>query len=137
MPRQNAYITPYASESPSDWTAEPGNVGMALDELAGRSQGGVFDAYDSTGAQTINGSASTVNINTTRTNTDTGLFGLASDVLTLTLQDGGTIDLSYRATLGTTGSGDYGFDLYVEHAPASTGVFAEVAGSRVSAGKGT
>ena len=47
------------------------------------------------------------------------------------------IDLSYRATLGTAGSGDYRFDLYVEHAPASTGVFAEVAGSRVSGGKGT
>jgi len=31
---------------------------------------------------------------------------------------------------------DY-FDLYVEHAPASTGVLAEVAGSRVSGGKGT
>ncbi len=100
-------------------------------------KGAFFDAYDGTGGQTINGSAATANIDTTRTNTDTGLFGLSSDELTLTLQGGGTIDLSYRATLGSTGSGDFGFDLYVEYAPVSTGTFAEVAGSRVSGGKGT
>ncbi len=127
----------YSPAQLGDWTTDPRETDAALDELASRAQGGLFDAYDGSGAQTINGSASTVNIDTTRTNTDTGLFALAADVLTVTLQGGGTIDLSYRATLGTAGSGDYQFDLYVEHAPASTGVFAEVAGSRVSGGKGT
>ena len=127
----------YSPRRVEDFTTDPLTTSDALDELASRSQGGLYDAYDSTGAQTINGSAATVNINTERTNSDSSMFSLASDVLTVSLIGGGTIDMSYRSTIGNTGTDDFGWELFVEQAPASTGVFAEVTGSRVSAGKGT
>ena len=134
----DAAHTTYEANEPKDWPGgSPAKVDKALDELAGRSQGGLYDAYDAAGAQVINGSAATVNLDTTRTNTDTDLFVLAADELTLTLVGGGTVDLGYRATIGNSGSDDYGFDVYVEQAPAATGVFAEVTGSRVTGGKGT
>ena len=127
----------YSPRRVEDFTTDPLTTSDALDELASRSQGGLYDAYDSTGAQTINGTAATVNINTERTNSDSGMFSLASDVLTVSLIGGGTIDLSYRSVIGNTGSGDFGWELFVEQAPASTGVFAEVTGTRIPAGKGT
>ncbi len=136
-----AQTTLYGPVTLSDWDGsdDPGEVDGALDQLADRLRGieGPFDAYDGTGGQTVNGSASTVNIDTTRLNGNSTIFGLSSDVLTITQVNGGNLDISYRVTLGNTGTGDYGFDVYLEHAPASTGVFAEVAGSRVSGGKGT
>ena len=108
----------------------------ALVKFKFRADAFVLD-YDSTGAQTINGSASTVNINTERTNSDSSMFSLASDVLTVSLIGGGTIDLSYLSTIGNTGSDDFCFDVFVEQAPASTGTFAEVTGARLKAGQGT
>lgn len=127
----------YSPRRVEDFTTDPLTTSDALDELASRSQGGLYDAYDSTGAQTINGSAATVNINTERTNSDSSMFSLASDVLTVSLIGGGTIDMSYRSTIGNTGTDDFGWELFVEQAPASTGVFAEVTGTRIPAGKGT
>ena len=41
--------------------------------------------------------------------------------VTVNLTGGGTADISYRATVGNTGTDDYGFDVFLEHAPASTG----------------
>ena len=127
----------YSPRRVEDFTTDPLTTSDALDELASRSQGGPYDASHSTGAQTINRSAATVNTNTERTNSDSSMFSLASDVLTVSLIGGGTIDLSYRSTIGNTGSDDFGFDVFVEQAPASTGTFAEVTGSRIKAGKGT
>ena len=40
-------------------------------------------------------------------------------------------------TGGNTGSDDFGWELFVEQAPASTGTVAEGTGSRVSGGKAT
>lgn len=92
---------------------------------------GLFDAYDNAGGQTIDGTAATVNIDTTRTNTDTDIFGLSLDVLTVTRSGGGTAIIDYRATLGTIGSGDFQFEAWLEKNSS------EVAGSRVRSGKGT
>ena len=33
---KNAFLIPFAADDPSDWVIEPGNVKMALDELAQR-----------------------------------------------------------------------------------------------------
>ena len=127
----------YSPRRVEDFTTDPLTTSDALDELASRSQGGLYDAYDSTGAQTINGSASTVNINTERTNSDSGMFSLASDVLTVSLIGGGTIDLSYRSVIGNTGSDDFGFEVFVEKTPKGLENWAEITGSRIKAGKGT
>ncbi len=89
----------------------------------------LFDAYDGAGGQTINGTAATVNIDTTRTNSDSAVFALAADVVTLT--GDGTAIIDYRVTIGTTGSGDYQFEVWLEQNSS------EIAGSRVRAGKGT
>ena len=91
----------------------------------------LFDAYDGTGGQTINGSAATVNIDTTRTNTDSNVFAIASDVVTVTQSGDGTAIIDYRVTIGTTGSGDFQFEVWLEQNNS------EIAGSRVRAGKGT
>ncbi len=133
----NAENSEFSPNNPSDWTLPPSDAAEALDELASRAQGGLYDVYDGTGAQTINGSASTVNLDMERTNSDSDMFSLSGDELTVTLLGGGTIDISYRSTIGNTGSDDFGFDVYLEQAPAATGVFGEVTGSRVKAGKGT
>ena len=91
----------------------------------------LFDAYDGTGGQTINGTAATVNIDTTRTNTDSNVFAIASDVVTVTQTGDGTAIIDYRVTIGTTGSGDFQFEVWLEQNDT------EIAGSRVRAGKGT
>ena len=135
--KHNSRETPYSSRVTAAWNEPPGNVGQALDELASRSQGGLFDVYDGAGGQSIAGTATTVNLDTVRTTSDTTMFVLSGDELTVNLDGGGTIDISYRATLGNTGTDDFGFDVFLEHAPASTGTFAEVTGSRLKGGKGT
>ena len=127
----------YSPRRLADWQTDPLTTADALDEIGSRAQGGLYDAYDGAGGQTINGSASTVNIDTQRTSSDSAMFVLSSDELTVTLVGGGTIDISYRATVGNTATDDFGFDVFLEQAPASTGVFAEVTGSRIKAGKGT
>ena len=91
----------------------------------------LVDAYDGTGGQTINGTAATVNIDTTRTNTDSNVFAIASDVVTVTQSGDGTAIIDYRVTIGTTGSGDFQFEVWLEQNNS------EIAGSRVRAGKGT
>ena len=91
----------------------------------------LFDAYDGAGGVTVNASAATVNIDTTRTNTDTDVFAISSDVVTLTQASGGTAIIDYRVTLGTVGSGDFQFEVWLELNSS------EIAGSRVRAGKGT
>lgn len=99
---------------------------------------GILDAYDALGNQTVDGTDVTVNIDTERVNTDTAMLALSSDELTLNL-DGPSplLDVEYRCTIGTTGSGDFSFEVYLEQAPAATGVFAEIAGTRLASGKGT
>ena len=127
----------YSPIDPQDYGEPVRETDAALDELASHQQRGLYDAYDATGGQTVNGSASTVNIDTQRTTSSSVVFVLSGDELKVTQPGGGIIDIAYRATIGNTGSGDYGFDIFLEQAPASTGVFAEVTGSRVSGGKGT
>ncbi len=100
-------------------------------------QPGLYDAYDAAGGQAVNGSASTVNIDTQRTSSSSTMFVLSGDELTVNLAGGGIANIDYRCTLGNTGSDDFGFDVFLEQAPASTGVFAEVTGSRIKGGKGT
>ena len=127
----------YSPNALLDWSLDPRETDSALDELAGTRQRGLFDAYDAVGGQAVTGSAVTVNIDTTRTTSSSAVFVLSSDQLTVNLTGGGLADISYRATLGNTGSDDFSFDIYLEQAPASTGVFAEVTGSRLKGGKGT
>ena len=126
----------YSPRRLDDWQTDPLTTADALDELGSRAQGGLVDLYDGTGGQTVNGSSSTLNIDTTRTNSDTAMFALSSDVLTVTQVNGGTIDLSYRTTIGNLGVEDFGYDIWLEQAPAATGTFAEVVGSRVRSGCG-
>ena len=95
------------------------------------------DSYDAIGQQTVNGTPITVNIGTQRTNSNTDVFDFTANVLTVTKSSGGSVDLSYRATVGNTGADDFAFDVYLERAPASTGIFAEVPGTRIKSGKGT
>ena len=73
--------------------------------------------------------ARTGKLDTTRATTDSTVFALASDVGTLT--GSGTAIIDYRATLGTTGTGDFQFEVWLELNSS------EIAGSRVRAGKGT
>ena len=127
----------YSPRRVEDFTTDPLTTSDALDELASRSQGGLYDAYDGTGAQTINGLAATVNIDTELTNSDSSMFSLSGDVLTLSLIGGGTIDFGYRSTIGNTGSDDFGFDVYVEKTPTGLANWTEISGSRTKAGKGT
>ena len=131
----NAAVNRYSPNDPTVWKTKPGTVKKALDELGGQQQRGLYDAYDATGAQAVNGSASTVNIDTQRTSSSSTMFVLSSDQLTVTLDGGGIADISYRFTLGNTGTDDFGFDGFLEQAPASTGTFAEVTGSRLSSGE--
>ena len=129
----------YGAKNHTSWddATNPGEVSDALDQLSSRQQRGLYDAYDATGGQAVNGSASTVNINTQRTSSSSTIFVLSLGALTVNLAGGGIAPIDYRVTIGNTGSDDFGFDLFLERAPASTGVFAEVIGSRVRSGKGT
>ena len=125
--------------SPSDlddWTTNPSTVNDALDELGSRAQGAVFDAYDDTGGLSVTGSNTVVNL-VQRTNTDTGTFGLSGDILTVTQAGGGTIDISYHATIGNTGSDDYGFSVYLARSTDGGSSFSNIAGSLLQGGKGT
>ena len=90
-----------------------------------------FDAYDNSGGQTVAGTAVTVNLDTVRTNTDSAVFSLASDVLTITLAVTSMLLINYRNTLGTRGAGDFQFEFWPELDNS------EIAGSRVRGGKGT
>lgn len=129
MPDLDASQLMFSPRTVADWTTKPTEADAALDELADRATRKFFDAYDGAGGQAINASATTVNIDTTRTNTDSTVFALASDVVTLT--GSGTAIIDYRSTLGTTGSGDFQFEVWLELNSS------EIAGSRVRAGKGT
>ncbi len=97
----------------------------------------LFSAYDSTGGQTVNGTDVTLNLDTVVTNTDAAVVDLTSDVVTLTQGGGGHFSAVGHVTIGNTGGDDFGFDFFCELAPAATGIYAEIQGSRVSGGKGT
>lgn len=90
-----------------------------------------FDAYDSTGGQTVAGTAVTVNLDTVRHNTDSAVFSFASDVLTITLAVKSMVIIDYRDTLGTLGTGDFQFETWPELDSS------EIAASRARSGKGT
>ena len=129
MPDLDASQLMFSPRTVADWTTDPTEADAALDELADRATRKLFDAYDGTGGQIVNASALTVNIDTTRTNTDSTVFALAADVVTLS--GNGTAIIDYRVTIGTTGSGDFQFEVWLEQNNS------EIAGSRVRAGKGT
>ena len=90
---------------------------------------GRISAYDSSGGQTVVGTPVVLNLDTEIENTDPNLMTLAADVLTVNGEFSAIVD--YHGTLGTTGVGDFEFDVWL----AVNG--AEVLGSRVKSGKGT
>ena len=132
----NAQFIPFQPDDPSQWTDPPDKVSDALDELSGRAQGALFDAYDNAGALPVAGSFVTINL-IERTSTETALFGLSSDILTLNQSGGGTVDISYRATLATTGTGDYGFDVHLARSTDGGSTFTNIPGTLLKGGKGT
>jgi hypothetical protein len=92
-----------------------------------------FDAYDSTGGQIVAGAAVTLNLNVETVDVPTDSFTLAGDEVTVNRS--GYADLSFQVTIGSVGSGDYQADAWLEM--DTGGGFAEVAGTRCKAGKGT
>ena len=126
----------FSAADDGDWATAPGEVDAALDELGSRAQRAVFDAYDDVGGDSVTDPFYTVANLTQRTNTDTGIFSLAGDLLTVNQAGGGIIDISYRMTIGNTGSDDYGFTVELTVLP-SGGAATTVPGSILSSGKGT
>jgi cyclophilin family peptidyl-prolyl cis-trans isomerase len=124
----------YSPAVPTDWdTAQEGKDGDdAFDELAERikdEETNLVEILDAAGGQTIAGTAATVTMATTRTNTNTSEFAIASSEITLTTA--GLTQIQGEVTLGTTGSGDYEFGIWLELDGS------EIAGTRRYAGKAT
>lgn len=87
----------------------------------------VFEAYDNTGGQTFTNTAVTLNLDTERTNTNTSIFSLSDDVLTINATD--AFIFVYRMTAGiTVGTRKQGI-VYLEQ---NSGSWVEVDGSRAS-----
>ena len=126
----------YSPIDPKDYSKPVRETDAALDELASHQQRGLYDAYDAVGGQTVNGSASTVNIDTERTKSSATVFVISGDERTVNLTGGGFIDFSWQVTIGKTGSGDFRFDIFPEQAPSSTGLLCEVTGPRGGGGEG-
>lgn len=85
-----------------------------------------FYGYDETGGQTVNGTDSTINIDTT-TVEDTP-FSLVDDEVTVNAT--GLLEISFRVSLGSLGTGDWAARIWLER-----NTF-EVLGSRAYFGKG-
>lgn len=90
----------------------------------------ILDVYDAAGGQTFTGTAITVNLDTSRTNTDATKFSLASDEVTISA----TGTFLFSLTLGldiSSGTKSSVSQCYIEE--DSGGGYAEVTGSRVHA----
>lgn len=71
----------------------------------------VFDAYDSVGYQTINGTASVLNLDTVEVNTDASTFSITNDVITIART--GVLDITVQITEGTTGTSPFEFAAFI------------------------
>lgn len=88
-----------------------------------------IDVYDNTGGDTFTGTAITVNLDTVRKNTDSSLYSLASDEVTIAST--GVYLVNFRiGTDGQTGTARSIARGWIELDPA-TGSFAEIDGTRV------
>ena len=60
-----------------------------------------WDGYDSAGLQTVTTTAITTNLDTERTNSNSDVFSLASDILTVSRK--GVLEIVDRTTVGSVG----------------------------------
>lgn len=89
----------------------------------------IIEHVDAAGGATVNGSASTVALATERTITDSRYFTYSAGEITVNRD--GRARIRADVTLGTTGSGDYEYAVWLEKDSS------EIAGTRRYAGKGT